>query len=375
MNTENRQGRAVGLYVHVPFCFSKCSYCGFYSILPDAQKVEAFLQRLEIEAEARLAPIAETVQTVFVGGGNPMCLGLSGIMRLTEIISRHLAPSAIREWTFEANPENFSDEIAAFCSEVPAIRISLGAQRLQDPQLRILGRKAVLADVCRAAEICNKYLFNYSIDLILGVPDCPSISQDLPDFIHRFSPAHISAYFLTLEPGTVLNAKVEQNEFADPADADPEELFAVKEILASCGYEHYEISNYAKPGRRCLHNLNYWEPADYLGLGPAAVSSCAEVRSYNPADFSRWVSGADFFCERLSPSDRRNEYVMLRLRLLADGLNLQKLEEGFGPQDSAFFGEISRHINEGNLVSSGDTVKLSAKGILFSDNIISSLFL
>ncbi|MEW6710860.1 MAG: radical SAM family heme chaperone HemW [Candidatus Riflebacteria bacterium] len=364
-----------GLYIHVPFCFSKCAYCGFYSTIPDSEKMSRYLQRLEAEASARLPAAAGNIHTIFVGGGNPLCPGLPGLKRIFEIVKNHVDLSSISEWTFEANPENLSDEIAAFLKELPGIRISLGVQRIADAELELLGRRARMDDVERALEICGRHFSNFGIDLILGVPGCQSIAPALAQLLEKHRIQHVSAYFLSVEPGSLLQQRIENHEFPHPDEADPDELFELRQVLIDAGFEHYEISNYARPGRRCLHNMNYWKPGDYIGLGPSAVSTEAGLRCYNPADLDRWLADESPAFEQLSSVDRRNEYLMLRLRLLADGLNLTSFERRFGAQDDNFHSQVLWHIEQGNLVQENNVIKLTAKGIIFSDNIISDLFI
>ncbi len=364
-----------GLYIHVPFCFSKCAYCGFYSTVPDSEKISRYLQRLEDEASARLPAAAGNIHTIFVGGGNPLCPDLPGLKRIFEIVKNHVDLSSISEWTFEANPENLSDEIAAFLKELPGIRISLGVQRLDNAELELLGRRARITDVERALEICGRHFSNFGIDLILGVPGCQSIAPALAQLLEKLEIQHVSAYFLSVEPGSLLQQRIENHEFPDPDEADPDELFEVRQVLIDAGFEHYEISNYARPGRRCLHNMNYWKPGDYIGLGPSAVSTEAGLRCYNPADLGRWLADESPAFEQLSSVDRRNEYLMLRLRLLADGFNLTSFERRFGAQDDNFHSQVLWHIEQGNLAQENNVIKLTPKGIIFSDNIISDLFI
>lgn len=364
-----------GLYIHVPFCFGKCAYCGFYSVTPESGMLDSYLHRLENEAEKRLPEYVENIHTVFVGGGNPMCLGSSGIKRLIEMVLKYVRADSIKEWTFEANPENLTTEIVSLLKDLPGIRLSIGVQRLQDQQLQLLGRRARMTEVTNALKLCEKHIANFGIDLILGVPGCDSLADDLDRFLRDFDIKHVSAYFLSVEPDSILQRMIAKKEFPDPDTADPDELYQVEKILAQSGFEHYEISNYARENFRCLHNMNYWKPGDYIGLGPAAVSCEGALRSYNPADLARWLEEESAVHEQLSSVDRRNEYLMLRLRLLQDGLNLSSFERRFGVQEDVFYAELLWHIEQGNLEKKENLVKLSEKGIIFADRIIADLFI
>lgn len=365
-----------GLYVHVPFCLSKCDYCGFFSVVPENTSIINYLDCLQKEAHKRLSASMPKFKTIFIGGGNPTCLGLDGLRQLYEIVLPFIDQSILTEFTFESNPETISAEIVAFLAGLPAIRLSMGVQRLQDDELKILGRRARLASVYRALDLTCSRLPNVGVDLILGVPDCPSVDQSLQRLINDYPLKHVSAYFLTIEPETPMQKAISQGLLPSPEDIGPEELFQVREVLVQAGFEHYEISNYARPGWRCQHNLNYWQPCNYAGLGPSAVSTCNELRCTNPADLRRWLAGESPAVEHLSPTDRRNEFVMLRLRLLQDGLNMGTLEKHFGCQSSEFYCEFERLLSEGLLQKIDESrVKLTDRGLIMADDVMASLFI
>lgn len=365
-----------GLYVHVPFCFSRCDYCGFYSTIPGADSVEQYLFRLQQESEMVRAYGHGAVKTVFVGGGNPTTLGLPGIRRLFSLLEPWLTGGWPEEITLETNPETLTAELVDYLTTIDRIRLSMGVQRLQDNELALLGRRARLDSVNRALDIACSRLNNVSIDLILGVPGCPSLADDLAILLRRFNVQHVSAYFLTVEDGSRLQRRILRGELPDPSETGPEELFAVRETLKNHGFEHYEISNYARPGRRCQHNMNYWLAGDYVGLGPSAVSCQADCRTTSPADFTSWLSAAPPHVEKLSPVDRRNEFVMLSLRLITDGLDLVILEKRFGPQPAEFVEELTRQIEAGNLERHGaGLVRLTDQGLAVADSVIAGLFI
>lgn len=364
-----------GLYIHVPFCLSKCDYCAFYSIKPDAQLIEAYLNRLEKEARLRLSDFRTKFSTVFVGGGNPSALGIEGLKRLIEIIWQYVDPGIIAEWTFETNPETLTAEISALLSDLPGIRLSIGIQRLKEKELKILGRRAGIDSIYAAIETALANIKNVGADFILGVPGCSEIVADVEQLLARFPLQHISAYFLTIEENTPLFQSVESGLIACPDEVGPEELFSLRKLLGSKGFEHYEISNYALPGRRCLHNMNYWRPADYFGLGPSAVSTINGVRMTNSNSLHRWLNSEGPALEKLSEIDIRNEYSMLRLRLLNDGLDLSLLEERFGSQPADFWEELARRIAAGELCRTGATVRLTDAGLIIADDVMASLFI
>ncbi len=366
---------STGLYVHVPFCLSKCDYCGFYSTVPVAGSVDAYLTRLAEEAATTRAGSQVNVDTVFVGGGNPTAIGVAGIMRLLQIIRPFYATKPPREMTFETNPETLNREIVELLADQRGIRLSIGVQRLADGELALLGRHARLDAVYRALDLACARIDNVGIDLILGVPGCPSLAPSAAALLQRFDLKHVSAYFLTVEADTPLQRRIEAGDLPDPSEVGPEELFELRNVLLAAGFEHYEISNYARPGRRCRHNLGYWHAENYLGIGPSAVSCRDGLRLTAPADLQRWLHAESPQRELLSITDRRNEFVMLSLRLLADGLDLAQLTSRFGTQPAEFSAELSRQLTAGNLEKNGDCLRLTDQGLAIADYVMSSLFI
>lgn len=365
------------LYIHIPFCFSKCDYCGFYSIVPkESFFINRYLDHLEssIDNWFRKSPVEKHIKTIFVGGGNPTMLGIKGIRRIMAILMDHLDINEVEEITFETNPETMSEEIAGYLSEFPQIRISMGIQRLQDSELELLGRNARIGSVIKALDIVFSNISNVSADFILGVPSCKSIGNDLFRLLGDYPFKHISAYFLTVEEGTPMQKKIDAGKLQDPEEIGPEEMFDVIEVLKKFGFEHYEISNYAKPDYKCKHNLAYWENKDYVGFGPSAVSCIDNVRYSEQACFEQWLNGARPEKEILSKKDQRNEFLMLHFRLLTQGLDLNLFEKKFGLQNELFYQMLNRHISSGELIQKGSTIRLSELGLVMANSIISDLF-
>ncbi|MGM0598433.1 MAG: radical SAM family heme chaperone HemW [Candidatus Rifleibacteriota bacterium] len=360
-----------GLYIHIPFCRKKCDYCSFYSIAPTKELIDLYLDKLELEADSRLQSCNDPVKTIFTGGGDPFVLAPEQLNKLKNIVLKNVETSQIKEWTFEGNPENLTNAKAEILALIPALRISMGIQRLKDDELFLLGRRARFKQIEKAAEICFSFNFNTGFDFIIGVPGCESIADDLSRFLQRFPVRHISSYFLSIEPDTPISKKFSAQEIADTG---PEELFEVRDLLTARGFEHYEISNFALENSRCLHNLNYWYGKDYIGLGPAAVSTCNSLRTCNPPDLQRYLKNEPGEVEKLSPVEKRNEYLMLRLRLLRDGLDLVQFAEKFGEPDKDFYLTLQLQIEQKNIAKSGKIIKLTDKGIIFADNVMSELF-
>ena len=361
-----------GLYIHIPFCCKKCDYCSFYSIVPTKNLIDLYLEKLQSEAEFRLKTYADPVYTVFVGGGDPFTLETEQLNQLKNIVLQNIDGSQIQEWTFEGNPENLTIQKAEALASIPALRISMGVQRLKDEELSILGRRARMKQIMKAAEICFGLNFNTGFDFIIGVPGCESIANDLNSFLNTFPARHISTYFLSIEPDTPIARKFSSQQIANTG---PEELFGVKEVLSGRGFEHYEISNFALKNFRCLHNLNYWYGKNYIGLGPAAVSTINNLRSRNPSDLQCYLRNEPAQIEELSRSDKRNEFLMLRLRLLRDGLDLNEFSEKFGEPDQDFFRKLQLQLEQRLIEKSGNIIRLTEKGIVFADNVMAELFI
>lgn len=366
---------APGLYVHVPFCAgSKCDYCAFYSIPFDENILNAYLNKLVDDLKETIdEEAAQSIKTVFVGGGNPTCLGAHGLESLIKIIKKH-GPKNVVEFSFETNPETFTPEVASVLAQVPNVRISMGVQRLRDSDLATIGRRSETTTLHAGLSLACSQFKNVSADFILGVPNAESIVEDLDQFLCDYPLQHISTYFLSADEGTPFRYMVEQNKLPDPADIGSEELFQVRNLLLRHSFSHYEISNFAQKNFKCQHNLNYWKSGDYKAVGPASASTWQGVRSYNVPDINRWLAGEKPSLEQLDLNDRRNEFVMLRLRLLDSGLNISFLEKKFGPQPESFYSELDWHLLEGNLVRSANTVQLTDAGIVVADRVISSLF-
>jgi oxygen-independent coproporphyrinogen-3 oxidase len=301
-------------------------------------------------------------------------LGLSGIKSLVNIISDYLDFEQLEEITFETNPETLSEEIVSYLSEIPKIRLSIGIQRLQNDELILLGRYARINSIIKALDYSFSSIDNISGDFIIGVPNCRSIASDLQKLILDYPFKHISTYFLTLEEGTPLQEKVKSGKLQNTDDIGPEEMFEVEEVLKKNSFDHYEISNYAKKGYSCKHNLGYWKTDDYIGFGPSAVSCINHTRYFEISCFEKWLNGILPEKEQLTKIDQRNEFLMLNLRLLKEGLDIDVFEKKFGVQKEDFYINLNHHISSGKIIQSGNKIRLSNLGVVMANSIISDLF-
>lgn len=312
-----------GLYVHVPFCTAKCAYCAFYSRPYDAAQADAYLDALEREIE--LAPVVEPT-TVYVGGGTPTCLSEPQLERLLGMLGRTVSTRRVQEYTIEANPETVTPSITNLLARLGVNRVSLGVQSLDNGTLRRLGRTHSAKTARRAFACLRRAGFeNIGIDLIGGVPGTnPSNWTHTVTETVRLGPAHISVYALTIEEGSALfdNARTRMPMTTNDA-VQLDELRTAEQILTGAGYARYEISNYAKPGFECRHNLACWRGEQYLGLGPSAASHVAPHRWTNTRDLHAYLDrlghGHDppRSVERLTNKTVHAERLMLGIRTSA----------------------------------------------------------
>lgn len=301
------------LYIHVPFCRSKCAYCAFYSVpAPSDEIIEDYFRRLETELFAG-APKCGKLESIYIGGGTPTWLSESNLNRLFKLISSNFVISRKAEITIECNPEtlnhNKTDVLAYFVN-----RVSLGIQSFNCELRKILGRKGSLASVYTAIELLRKAgIDNLGCDLIYGIP-----GQSTEDWRRDLKQAvdicvkHISAYSLTVEEGTILAGNADILLPNNEVIADMWDFAGF--FLKKNGFERYEISNYAKPGFECLHNLNIWNGTRYLGCGPSASSFDGKKRWTQPASIKSWLAHTKPEFDVLPPEKRAREIFVMGLR-------------------------------------------------------------
>ena len=366
----------VGLYVHVPFCHRKCDYCGFFSCPPQPGDVDAFLEGIREEIAQRLTPeLAERLSTVFIGGGNPTILGSQGLANLLETLLEKIPANKIQEWTLETNPETFSPELTPILKNIPNLRISMGVQRLRDEELTRLGRSSTVHQAKIALDKAFQLTPNVGIDLILSLPGYPSPAFALQSFLERFPLTHLSSYFLTVEKNTPLEKRVRSGELDDPREMGPEDLLEIREVLKKAGLRHYEVSNFAIPGHECRHNLQYWNQNDYLGLGPAAVSTLNSRRLTNPATVRDWYKSLPE-SEPLDALTKAKEFVMLRLRLLEKGFSLQEFQHHCENFSGKFCTALEAQYLEGHLDPTKrrqGRICLTTPGMIVANQVLSAL--
>ena len=334
-----------GLYVHIPFCQSKCIYCDFYSMPDRLHQASEYVDALLIEAEARREEVkGEPITTVYVGGGTPSLLSEMLMKKLVTGLGRIFDMSRVEEFTIEVNPDDVHVDYIRFLRSIGVNRVSMGVQSFRDEDLRLINRRHHAAQAISAVEaISAAGIENISIDLIYGIP-----GQSQEDWKKNVEKAislkvnHISAYSLMYEHGTRLSTMRDKGLVEEVAEDSVAVMYdiLVRE-LHDAGYQHYEISNFCLPGYHSRHNSSYWNLTPYLGLGVAAHSYDGAVRRYNPSHLQDYLQTMKLHqpfakAEQCTEPERYDEYVMLRLRT-ASGLGIEALQEMFSPKFSDFF--------------------------------------
>jgi len=372
------------LYVHVPFCRSKCSYCAFHSVVPKTGDMPRYAMLVKQEAEHWGRTLKRpTVTSVYLGGGTPSLLPLPELGTLVAAIRRNFALAPKLEFTMEANPDSIMDMSYLYAiREMGVNRLSIGVQSLDDQALQTLGRPHTADQargVMRLARDCG--FTNISLDFIWGLP-----RQRLYNWLSELKqvvemrPEHLSCYGLTLEPGTPLEKLSRQVDLELAPDDDQAKMFLNgAQYLESQGYLQYEISNFARMGFESRHNQGYWSGKSYLGLGPAAVSTIKDSRWKNPEDLKAYAKAVAEGAlgknrEVLDEPTQIREMVMLSLRT-SKGLNLAAYQKKSGVSFMEQFGPLIRALRQNELIRiSGGHLRLSKTGMLVSDTILANLF-
>ncbi len=370
--------RPLGLYLHIPFCRSKCLYCDFYSIPhPQKETVERYVAALCRDLEEKRALCREhTVDTVYLGGGTPTLLLPHQLERILETIARtyHLSPDA--EVSAECNPATGGRETFARMRRAGFNRLSIGLQSAHRAELRALGRLHDFADFERTWEDARACGFaNLGADVMSGIPhqSVESYCQTL-ERVLALSPEHVSAYGLIIEEGTPFS-RMESRLSTPDEECARQMYFAGIRTLESHGLLQYEISNFARSGYESRHNLKYWSCDEYLGFGPAAYSDFGGERFGHIRDAAAYIEGRSLLCdrERPSPHERMQEYVMLRLRL-REGICKDAFEERFGVSfKSVFGGATARYVTLSLAAEGEDFFRLTPEGFYVSNAILSEL--
>ena len=370
--------KPLGLYIHIPFCKSKCIYCDFYSLPRAEDRMDRYVSALCRQlAEIAQRTTAHTVDSVYLGGGTPSYLGEKRLRRILKTVKKHYHLSRDAEITLEANPDSAGDWRALRSLRRAGInRLSLGVQSADDGMLRALGRPHTFAQAEEAAAAARRArIRNLSLDLIYGLP-----GQDLAhwkDTLERaaaLEPEHLSCYGLKVEEGTPLWDMQEKMDLPDD-DAQADMYLWTVERLGALGYEQYEISNFARPGRASRHNMKYWTLCEYAGFGPGAHSDLGDVRYAYLRSLDTYCAGVEAgvsvleSSEHIPSRERDIEYVMLGLRL-TQGISRQEFENRYRLPFAPIQSVLERFRATGHAALAGERWRLTPEGFLVSNQII-----
>ncbi|TAJ11215.1 radical SAM family heme chaperone HemW [Marinilabiliaceae bacterium JC017] len=371
-----------GIYIHIPFCYKRCHYCDFYKSTNFSLKNE-YLKSLFLEIESRKDFLKnESIQTVYFGGGTPSVLT---VVEIDEILNKLRAVfdlSAVKEITLEMNPDDALPQYLGELRKIGINRLSVGIQSFNDQLLTLLNRRHDTRQAENVISMMREAGFdNFSIDLMYGLPsmDIDTWKASVNKAI-GFNPPHISAYHLTFEKGTRFYEKLKQGLLKEASEDESLQQFQfLVQTLKANGYDHYEISNFAKPGKQSQHNSSYWAGLSYLGLGPSAHSFDGKMRQWNISDINTYITGLSevkdiFESETLSLTDIYNELIMIQLRT-AKGLDLELMQNKVGEKlFTQFMTSIKKHETNGNVVLQDGFYRVRKERLFVTDNIIADLF-
>jgi len=372
------------VYIHIPFCKSKCIYCDFYSII-DCSSLDRFAKAVSREIDGYATDSrfqGSRIATIFFGGGTPSLMSPEQVAQIVRSLESAFRIIADAEITLEANPDDLDETVIEKYLEAGINRISLGAQSFDDRDLSVLSRRHDSQAIMNSVEgFRNAGLTNFSLDLIYGIPGQSLDSwRKTVRLALSLDPKHISAYCLTVEEGTPLHRSVQEGQTVLSSDSELGDMYiAAVEMLEAAGLRQYELSNFAGEGFESRHNLTYWTDRPYLGIGPSASSYVHPHRWTNVADVTRYIDMIDDGNravgqeEELTSDMIRSEFVMLSLRLKA-GLDLAEYETRFGEDLTATHADRIQHfMMEGMMEQRDDCLRLTPKGMFVSDAIIADL--
>lgn len=370
------------LYLHIPYCHRKCSYCGFYSVVTSSGRkeyVDAMCRELESRGDGR------ALKTIYFGGGTPSILSSSELSRIIDTIKARFDITQLEEVTIEANPEDLTLDWLKALSELRFFdRLSIGIQSFDDRDLRVINRRHDSIQSILALENATKAGFdNVSIDLIMGLPgqDSFGFERNLR-YLEKMLPLgcikHLSCYELTVEPDTILDRQIKMGRLQLPEDdVLAEEYELLKKWCSENGFEQYEVSNYSLPGFRSRHNSRYWNRTPYIGVGAGAHSFDGLCRRWNLSDVDLYSKSevAPFEEETLTAEDAFNEYVMTSLRTV-EGIEKHTIEslvpaKNRGKVEDA----LAQMVTTGLLKDCGTHYRPTSEGLLYADGMAERLFI
>ncbi len=387
MRLKLNERKKLGLYFHIPFCVSKCAYCDFNSAPASSPAiVKKYVDALIVHMESyRKAAGAYQVDTVFIGGGTPTSIPTKELTRLIRAIKKNFRISRGAEFSIEANPATVTYPTLRKLRSLGVNRISFGLQSAHENELKLLSRKHSRKDFVRSFRMAREAGFdNINVDLMFGIPE-----QTMESLMHTiryvtsFAPEHISLYDLKIEPGTKFYREYNNIRHLLPDEDTEADMYeeAIK-LLKKYGYGQYEISNFARRGRECRHNLKYWNCEEYLGFGVSAHSYFSGNRFSLIDGLEDYINGVTVKesniqitkdCETVAERERMGEYIMLRLRL-CDGIDGREFARRFGFSFDMVYGrKCFRFIKNGYMTAENGTYSLTPAGMFISNYILSDI--
>lgn len=370
----------ISLYIHIPFCKSKCNYCDFYSIKASdniiSEYITALLQELKYYSKSY------KLRTIYIGGGTPSILKPSQIKLLMKNIKNNFDIIPNPEISIEVNPESINKEFIENLQESGITRISIGVQTFNNKSLKIAGRLADAQTIHQKINLIKRmHLTNWSADMIYGLPyqNLDNFKNDIETIID-YEPNHISLYALSIEKGTPFDSLYNTERTLFPSDEEVSDMYLfANDYLETKKYFRYEISNFAQKGFECKHNLTYWNGNNYLGVGASAVSTIDKWRWQNISNVDKYIQylknkKMPYIKKlRLTEDEKLKEFIMLQLRLV-NGVNLLQLKQRYNVDLMKIKGaEIEKFINAGFLKLKDNNLFLTPRGIIVSNSIMSEL--
>ena len=363
--------KELGIYVHIPFCKQKCSYCDFISYCDKNDLIEKYIKALKQEIENSSVNEYE-ISTIYIGGGTPSYIESKYIGEILKTIKQKYNVSKNVEITIEVNPGTATKEKLRDYVEAGINRISIGLQSCNNNLLKMIGRIHTYEDFLSTYKLAREVGFkNINVDLMIGLPNqtLDDVKKSLEE-ISKLNPEHISVYSLIVEEGTPIEKKIADGQLKLPnEELEREEYWEVKKFLESLGYKHYEISNFAKTGYESKHNLNCWEQKEYLGFGAAAHSYMKKTRYSNTENIEKYINQEmqskqlHIVHEVQKEEEQKKEYMLLGLRKI-DGVQISSFKNKFGCNPiMEFKNELNKLTQEGLIEIDLDQIKLTEKGI------------
>lgn len=369
-----------GIYIHIPFCKQACHYCDFHFSTTFKSYREQLIQSIAQELINRAG--IEDVETIYFGGGTPSLLTANEIEFLLETIRNHYQLSTDCEVTLEGNPDDLTTDYLNDLKRLGVHRLSIGIQAFQDDLLRLMNRAHNVTEALSCVQNAHNIGFqSVNVDLIYGIPGLTLEQwQDNLNRILELPIQHVSCYHLTIEPNTVFNQWQKKGKLQESDDEHSLTQFKMlRQTLLNGGFDHYEVSNFCRPGFPSKHNSSYWQGKNYIGIGPSAHSYENGVRRWNVSNNTAYIKGIQeetsyFETETLSDKDRFNELIMIKLRLLNQGVSLTDIQLIGSAFESHFLKQIESFVNAGQIEKANQSYRLTESGIFISDYILGELF-